>query len=215
MQYRRRSPCGERGLKSSRRSQQRKVYASLPVRGAWIEIRHANCHDAIQRSSLPVRGAWIEMKTQKSFALTRWSLPVRGAWIEMPSVELLCKMADCRSPCGERGLKSRLFCSTLRCNSRSPCGERGLKFSPFVVVPRSHGCRSPCGERGLKFDVVDCCPDVRPSLPVRGAWVEIAGGWRLWLAAGSLPVRGAWIEIPGERDSGKVQRVAPRAGSVD
>ena len=34
------------------------------------------------------------------------------------------------------------------------------------------------------------------SLPVRGAWVEIAGGWRLWLAALlSLPVRGAWVEI--------------------
>ena len=35
------------------------------------------------------------------------------------------------------------------------------------------------------------------SLPVRGAWIEIAGGsgggWPLW----SLPVRGAWIEMGG------------------
>ena len=35
---RRRSPCGERGLKSLRRAVVRPGGPSLPVRGAWIEI---------------------------------------------------------------------------------------------------------------------------------------------------------------------------------
>ena len=35
------------------------------------------------------------------------SLPVRGAWIEMQTVLAGCKRIDGRSPCGERGLKSR------------------------------------------------------------------------------------------------------------
>ena len=34
--------------------------ASLPVRGAWIEI-HVNHVELDDDSSLPVRGAWIEM----------------------------------------------------------------------------------------------------------------------------------------------------------
>ena len=36
------------------------VMESLPVRGAWIEIRFAPPNDEIARS-LPVRGAWIEI----------------------------------------------------------------------------------------------------------------------------------------------------------
>ena len=35
-------------------------------------------------------------------------------------------------------------------------------------------CRSPCGERGLKYlrTIIKACDSV--SLPVRGAWIEIA-----------------------------------------
>ena len=55
------------------------------------------------------------------------------------------------------------------------------------------------------------------SLPVRGAWIEIL---RYWLAHdvthASLPVRGAWIEILDcEKFSPSPPIVAPRAGSVD
>ena len=54
------------------------------------------------------------------------------------------------------------------------------------------------------------------SLPVRGAWIEIASTIRPFRPLIlSLPVRGAWIEIT----TGGVQMdkitVAPRAGSVD
>ena len=35
------------------------------------------------KASLPVRGAWIEIPSEQlAFALL-WSLPVRGAWIEI------------------------------------------------------------------------------------------------------------------------------------
>ena len=61
----------------------------------------------ISRASLPVRGAWIEISAKSaSVADHSQSLPVRGAWIEIlmvSNVQLL--MISRRSPCGERGLK--------------------------------------------------------------------------------------------------------------
>ena len=57
---------------------------SLPVRGAWIEIRRHMRLRTEERPSLPVRGAWIEMRNRVlTFAEASASLPVRGAWIEM------------------------------------------------------------------------------------------------------------------------------------
>ena len=78
--------------------------------------------------------------------------------------------------------------------------------------------RSPCGERGLKWLELINKRLVLLSLPVRGAWIEMAwvmgSAWvtdcrspcgerglkyqqgnRDCLPARSLPVRGAWIEI--------------------
>ena len=47
----------------------------------------------------------------------RWrggvSLPVRGAWIEMLDAAENEEEAASRSPCGERGLKSRLLAHAL------------------------------------------------------------------------------------------------------
>ena len=60
----------------------------------------------------------------------------------------------------------------------------------------SKECRSPCGERGLKFITSNECIKRNASLPVRGAWIEIASGRAVWIVRlPSLPVRGAWIEI--------------------
>ena len=119
-----RSPCGERGLKCG------EVYGLQ-----WDDL------------SLPVRGAWVEIRT----------------------------CADCVQP--ER--------------SRSPCGERGLKYD-HLVVNGLRGGRSPCGERGLKFAGASAVRGMSASLPVRGAWVEMASS--------------------ACRSCGGV--VAPRAGSV-
>ena len=38
MRWRRRSPCGERGLKFFRVDDVYQIAESLPVRGAWVEI---------------------------------------------------------------------------------------------------------------------------------------------------------------------------------
>ena len=59
--HNRRSPCGERGLKSSRNFWHILGFGSLPVRGAWIEIGKLLGKRRCGQS-LPVRGAWIEIK---------------------------------------------------------------------------------------------------------------------------------------------------------
>ena len=79
-----RSPCGERGLKFLRsRHDIRQAPGSLPMRGAWIEI----CYTSLN-------------------VIEPLSLPMRGAWIEIDSLLSSHMVADGRSPCGERGLKS-------------------------------------------------------------------------------------------------------------
>ena len=100
-----RSPCGERGLKFRQQVQQLRDAVSLPVRGAWIEIRRFTARKRTCRPSLPVRGAWIEMSAPATAYIPRRSLPVRGAWIEIRRALPRWMTRACRSPCGERGLK--------------------------------------------------------------------------------------------------------------
>ena len=78
-----RSPCGERGLKSVKPGSWIGNGASLPVRGAWIEIHDEQEALQVRGMSLPVRGAWIEILGISGSALRQESLPVRGAWIEI------------------------------------------------------------------------------------------------------------------------------------
>ena len=54
-----------------------------------------------------------------------------------------------------------------------------------------------------------------PSLPVRGAWIEIYYDKKTQLKDVSLPVRGAWIEIIVAGSIPAVLVVAPCEGSVD
>ena len=42
-----------------------------------------------------------------------------------------------------------------------------------VAIPQAAG-RSPCGERGLKLSEAVKVLAMKKSLPVRGAWVEMA-----------------------------------------
>ena len=98
-----------------------------------------------------MRGAWIEINMRQIEAEFDTSLPVRGAWIEIFAFRRMKRLPVRRSPCGERGLKLQCRCIALPRNRRSPCGERGLKF-----LPRQRS-RQP-----------------GKSLPVRGAWIEIA-----------------------------------------
>ena len=69
-------------MKSTMPTRFSKISASLPVRGAWVEICQGIwSFDLIM--SLPVRGAWVEISSVKPQARRRWSFPVRGAWVEM------------------------------------------------------------------------------------------------------------------------------------
>ena len=84
-----------------------KRWTSLPVRGAWVEIknialiyvcrcRRSPCGERGLKcdvgytinndsASLPVRGAWVEISSFKTLNIRKLSLPVRGAWVEICS----------------------------------------------------------------------------------------------------------------------------------
>ena len=98
---------------------------------------------------------------------------MRGAWIEI--------------------VASRQRPGNLR--SRSPCGERGLKLDGLPAMSEQVSRRSPCGERGLKCKAHHQNQGYVVSLPVRGAWIEIASPFPPVEIVPSLPVRGAWIEM--------------------
>ena len=140
----RRSPCGERGLKSYGVKASKWMELSLPVRGAWVEILGKIIHSASPSKSLPVRGAWVEIYVFAVSSKNAASLPVRGAWVEICRLNNLTLKLNCRSPCGERGLKSPSLRPPLRQKRRSPCGERGLKYTRSIersgfqyVAPRA------------------------------------------------------------------------------
>ena len=145
------------------------------------------------------------------------SLPARGAWIEIWLRTMVGHMSICRSPHGERGLKSSHShdfsvpsrrsphgerglktngsSNCLPATSRSPHGERGLKFTQRIFDDNIKLRRSPHGERGLKCCIQIICNNTWESLPARGAWIEIQMTFRHYLTNQSLPARGAWIEI--------------------
>ena len=57
---------------------------SLPVRGAWVEMRTLLQSRQTGAASLPVRGAWVEITSViRSLPSPSRSLPVRGAWVEI------------------------------------------------------------------------------------------------------------------------------------
>ncbi len=150
---------------------------SLPTRGAWIEIRLGSGR-AETEVSLPTRGAWIEMTHAGRFCTDgRWSLPTRGAWIEIYNRPPVILFFCCRSPHGERGLKSQ---------------RHNQRFTPRLSLPT----------RGAWIEIpsISLLPWCHVSLPTRGAWIEIEQSGTLWTGRPpSLPTRGAWIEIQRSR----------------
>ena len=150
----------------------KKWYRSLPVRGAWVEMRTSCCTVSMssRRSPCGERGLkcvpaaprvipsgrspcgerGLKYLDEKPVFASVGSLPVRGAWVEMGGA----------------------VTAPLPIPRRSPCGERGLKSFAAALV-RRRPCRSPCGERGLKCPLHEVVCRLDRSLPVRGAWVEI------------------------------------------
>ena len=124
------------------------------------------------------------------------SLPTRGAWIEIQPLAHIRQGYLCRSPHGERGLKCNKLPDLKTDERRSPHGERGLKCCSRFSVFMSSTRRSPHGERGLKC----CMRQQLPTIPLRRSphgerglkSCELAS---TYAAFPSLPTRGAWIEI--------------------
>ena len=120
-----------------------------------------------------------------------------------------------RSPCGERGLKSKLRVAASIVYTSLPV--RGA-WIEIPLMPSSVTCtrgRSPCGERGLK-----CYPAGRQSasalsLPVRGAWIEITLDSVSMSMLRRSPCGERGLKFHLLCDVERVQQVAPRAGSVD
>ena len=111
------------------------AYASLPVRGAWIEISVGAA--ALSRMpSLPVRGAWIEIMSSVLFTNLIGSLPVRGAWIEIPSGSKIVFLMTTSLPVRGAWIEMLISRGGRRgSRGRSPCGERGLKLRCFGLFP--------------------------------------------------------------------------------
>ena len=57
----------------------RKSVGSLPVRGAWVEIRRRVEEDVPPFVSLPVRGAWVEIFCTAAIASARAVAPRAGS----------------------------------------------------------------------------------------------------------------------------------------
>ena len=180
-----RSPSGERGLKYRHDRPWRHRHRSLPIRGAWIEIRSNGSRSRWGKASLPIRGAWIEIVL--SLALT--------------------VISSGRSPSGERGLK----CVTTRIAGHLPASLpiRGAWIEIRGIRCRSHRSVRSLPIRGAWIEMRWPCGRLWRclSLPIRGAWIEIRTRMRESSSSMSLPIRGAWIEInPNDgfrRKSGK------------
>ena len=213
----RRSPHGERGLKFAVGAVFGNPKASLPARGAWIEILHR----------------------KKGLARTCASLPARGAWIEMIAFSIVASFFSCRSPHGERGLKYNAMEKCVFLNKSLPARGAWIEISLEPNRPYITARRSPHGERGLKYKLPRLSAPARRSLPARGAWIEISliaklrtvcacrsphGERGLKCLASVRQVRRASRRSPhGERGlksrlftlSRSACIVAPRTGSVD
>ena len=117
---------------------------SLPPRGAWIEISVMSSSET-KISSLPPRGAWIEIAKDFQRRYAALSLPPRGAWIEILAEPYMANNLPCRSPHGERGLKSYATACFSAFSGRSPHGERGLKCCTQSSKNRENQVAPPTG----------------------------------------------------------------------
>ncbi len=81
--------------------------ASLPVRGAWVEISTIVQKQTSGKRRSPCGERGLKLLEEKAERDAARSLPVRGAWVEIGYGIQCVMLTGCRSPCGERGLKSK------------------------------------------------------------------------------------------------------------
>ena len=147
----RRSPHGERGLKSVDKQHPVESYhESLPTRGAWIEIP-GPVRNPPRRRSLPTRGAWIEIHPGCPVWCGPWSLPTRGAWIEITGTATRPSTKSASLPTRGAWIEIALW-GRLKMRSRSlPTRGAWIEIGAVREDVRYYIRRSPHGERGLKY----------------------------------------------------------------
>ena len=146
-----RSPHGERGLKCKKSVNNTQKFLSLSSRRAWIEIQNVKGKSGSSTVALLTESVDWNNKIVR-FIFTKFrSLSSRRAWIE-----IICGIS----------------CSIV-VNCRSPHGERGLKSSIYGAIERKEDGRSPHGERGLKWTKMVLRFYKQRSLSSRRAWIEI------------------------------------------
>ena len=74
----RRSPRGERGLKSTIKNQTGSMGLSFPVRGTWVEMIFKALPRAGLILSFPVRETWVEMNCRRISPHTDFVVPREG-----------------------------------------------------------------------------------------------------------------------------------------
>ena len=188
-----RSPHGERGLKYGRSHQRPNPHASLPARGAWIEMHQSKNARFCKSKSLPARGAWIEMLKAMHHNPPLWSLPARGAWIEIFTTRKYEIQAESLPA---RGAWIEILSVTIQ-------------LDIFFVSLPARGAWIEIPSLGRSRRAVS-------SLPARGAWIEILlfRFENMYLPSRSPHgERGLKYLTMNGKSSGS--HVAPRTGSVD
>ena len=154
---------------------------SLSSRRAWIEICVPSPNLKPSRVALLTESVDWNYKIVR-FIFTKFrSLSSRRAWIEIVVSPYAYLLSYCRSPHGERGLKSkydnhahRLWLVALLTES--------VDWNPSPIgLYRRNTSRSPHGERGLKYEIIESGAMVQDaSLSSRRAWIEIEADCR-WI----------------------------------
>ena len=96
------------------------------------------------------------------------SLPPRGAWIEIQKLEMVRLLGDCRSPHGERGLKSLLLSNIKLAQWSLPPRGAWIEIIQAKNALKKEG-RSPHGERGLKLRSQNPVPKLSLVAPPTGS----------------------------------------------
>ena len=193
------------------------MLGSLSSRRAWIEIQAYMLHyqdrfvalltesvdwngRSTKRSiqnhrSLSSRRAWIEISTIDVELPPNASLSSRRAWIEILYPQACSPLPRCRSPHGERGLKSCIIwgraaiitsLSSRRAWIEIKGGKKSGESRRVALLTESVDwnkqdtavcdtviSRSPHGERGLKCKSKHLTQQQTASLSSRRAWIEI------------------------------------------
>ena len=151
-----------------------------------------------RHGSLPSRGAWIEIRMRSCAAPRTGSLPSRGAWIEMLEYRPLSLNHSVAPLAGSVDRNDLQIAHSQRAGAVAPLAG-SVDRNPQSA--RRCLCRSPSlPSRGAWIEMCSRPPTSgpRPVAPLAGSVDRnTSAASAQEKARASLPSRGAWIEITG------------------